>query len=185
VSGIRLHVGGKEPRAGWTILDAVPRPHVDHVGDCRDLAFLADGSCAEIYAAHVLEHLGYNGELQDTLKGFHRVLAPGGRLRVSVPDMDILCRLFIHPEAAAEDKFLIMRMLFGGRVDAYDVHLSGLNYAFLGGFIAQAGFGGIRRVAAFGEFDDASSLRFRGVAISCNIEAFKPESPQLDSMRSS
>ena len=155
----------------------MPGPHGGHVGDCRDLGFLADASCAEIYASHVLEHLGYNGELQETLKGFHRVLAPGGRLRVSVPDMDTLCRLFVHPETTAEDKFLIMRMLFGGRVDAYDVHLSGLNYAFLGGFIAQAGFGGIRRVTAFGAFDDASNLRFRGVAISCNIEAFRLERP--------
>src|SRR5262245_36615978 len=95
--GIKLHIGGQEKREGWAILDALPGPIVDYVGNCNDLSFLADGSCSEVYASHVIEHLGYNGELQRTLKGIHRVLMAGGRLRVSVPDLQTLCRLFLHP----------------------------------------------------------------------------------------
>lgn len=174
MSGIRLHIGGKEVKAGWTILDPVARPETNIVGTAQDLSFLADGSCAEIYASHVLEHLAYDGELQAALKGFYRVLQPGGRLRISVPDMDTLCRLFLHPHVKVDGKFQVMRMLFGGRQDPYDVHLSGLNFDFLGNFLTQAGFTNIRRVAEFNEFvDDGANFRFLGVPISCNIEAFR------------
>ena len=91
--GIKLHIGGLEKREGWAILDALPGPIVDHVGNCNDLSFLANESCCEVYASHVLEHLGYNGELPKTLEGIHRVLKPGGRLRASVPDLETLCRM--------------------------------------------------------------------------------------------
>lgn len=174
MSGIRLHIGGQQPREGWVILDTEPRAHVDHVGNCNDLSFLADESCSEIYASHVLEHLGYDGEIQSTLKGFHRVLEPSGRLRVSVPDMDTLCRLFVHPNLKVDGRFQVMRMLFGGRENEHDVHRSGLDFHFLGNFLTQAGFRDIRRVPNFGEFtDDGSSFTFMGVPVSCNIECFK------------
>lgn len=171
--GIKLHIGGKEKREGWMILDALPGPIVDRVGNCNDLSFLADESCSEIYASHVLEHLGYNGELQKTLKGFHRVLKPGGRLRASVPDLEILCRLFLHPPLDGPSRFHVVRMMFGGRTTEYDVHYVGFNFAFLGEFMHEAGFRDIRRVPEFGVFNDTSKLRFANVAISLNVEAWK------------
>jgi predicted SAM-dependent methyltransferase len=154
-------------------LDALPGPAVDHVGNCNDLTFLADESCSEIYASHVLEHLGYNGELQRTLKGMHRVLKPGGRLRVSVPDLETLCRLFLHPALDAAARFHVMRMMFGGRTTDFDVHHVGLNFELLGGFLHGAGFRGIRRVPELGLFNDTSLLRLGEVPISLNVEAWK------------
>lgn len=173
MSGLRLHIGGREKRDGWTVLDSEARDHVDHVGDCRNLSFLADQSCEEIYASHVVEHLGYDQGVSAALKEFHRVLAPGGRLRLSVPDMDTLCSLFVHPQTSLNEKFHLMRMLFGGRLDAADVHLTGFNFEFLRDFLARAGFQNIRRVQEFHEFEDTSRARFRGVLVSCNVEAFK------------
>ena len=35
---LRLHIGGEEPKAGWTILNVQEGPHVDALGDCRDLS---------------------------------------------------------------------------------------------------------------------------------------------------
>ena len=58
--GIKLHIVGREKREGWLILDALPGPAVDYVGNCTDLSFLPDSSCSEVYASHVLEHLGYD-----------------------------------------------------------------------------------------------------------------------------
>src|SRR5262245_59646629 len=171
--GIKLHIGGKEKREGWTILDALAGPIVDYVGNCNDLSFLANESCSEVYASHVLEHLGYNGELQKTLKGIHRVLKPGGRLRVSVPDLEILCRLFLHPKNNREGRFHVMRMMFGGRTTEYDVHYVGLNFEFLGMFLHEAGFHDIRRVPEFDLFNDTSKLLFGSVPISLNVEARK------------
>lgn len=171
--GIQLHIGGKEKREGWTILDAVPGPIVDYVGNCSDLSFLADESCSEVYASHVLEHLGYNGELQKTLKGIHRILKPGGRLRASVPDLEALCRLFLHPSLDGMGRYRVMRIMFGARMTEYDVHYVGLNFEFLGAFLRGAGFRDIRRVRDFGLFKDTSTLLFGNVPISLNVEARK------------
>ena len=173
VDGIKLNVGGSEKREGWMILDALPGPVVDYVGNCNDLSFLSDESCSEAYASHVLEHLGYNGEIQRTLKGIHRVLKPGGRLRASVPDLETLCRLFLHPALDLPRRFHVMRMMFGGRMSEYDVHYVGLNFDFLRTFLHEAGFRDIQRVPEFGLFNDTSSLRFGGVLISLNVEAWK------------
>lgn len=170
---IKLHIGGQEKREGWIILDALPGDHVDHVGNCNDLSFLGDASCAEVYASHVLEHLGYDGELEGVLAGIHRVLKPGGRLRVSVPDLDTLCRLYLNPKLRGADRFHIMRMMFGGRTTAYDVHYVGLSFEFLGEYLRATGFREIRRVPAFGLFNDTSVLKFGGQFISLNVEARK------------
>jgi predicted SAM-dependent methyltransferase len=173
LDGIKLHIGGREKREGWMILDALPGPAVDYVGNCADLAFLPDASCAEVYASHVLEHLGYDSELPKTLAGIHRVLKPGGRLRAAVPDLEILCRLFVEPSLTGDDRFHIMRMMFGGRTTAYDVHYAGLNFEFLSAFLHATGFRDIRRVAEFGLFNDTSTLLFGTVPISLNVEARK------------
>jgi predicted SAM-dependent methyltransferase len=171
--GIRLHIGGREKRDGWVILDALPGPVVDHVGNCTDLSFLPDSSCAEVYASHVLEHLGYDIELPKTLAGIHRVLKPGGRLRVSVPDLEILCRLFLDPSLDGDGRFQVMRMMFGGRTTVYDVHYAGFNFEFLHAFLHETGFREIRRVSEFGLFNDASTLVFANRPISLNVEARK------------
>jgi predicted SAM-dependent methyltransferase len=172
-AGLRLHLGGVAVRKGWTIVNISPGPGVDHVGSCTDLSVFADGSCAEAYASHVLEHLGYDAELPRALREINRVLMPGGRLMFSVPDLDILCRLFVAPERTPAEKMLLMRMMFGGRIDAHDVHYSGLTWDFMQDYLGRAGFRSARRVAAFGLFEDASSVQFAGEPISLNVEAWK------------
>ncbi len=172
--GIRLHIGGWEQRKGWKILDAIPGPIVDYVGNCTDLTFLDDASCCEVYASHVFEHLGYNGELQSTLKGVHRVLKPGGRLRASVPDLEILCKIYVHPNTPPQGRFDIMRMMFGGRTTPYDVHYTGLDFTLLGTLLHEAGFREIKRVEKFDLFKDTSELHFSNVPISLNMVARKP-----------
>lgn len=171
--GIKLHVGGREKREGWAILDIQPGPDVDYVGNCNDLSFLADESCSEIYASHVLEHLAYDGELLRTLVGFWRILKPGGRLRASVPDLETLCHLFVQPTLQPPDRFELMRIMYGGRTNPHDVHYVGLNFEFLGGYLHEAGFRDIRRVPQFGLFRDTSTSLFGNVPISLNIEAWK------------
>jgi predicted SAM-dependent methyltransferase len=139
--GIKLHIGGWAKREGWVILDPLPGPVVDYVGSCTDLSFLPDASCAEVYASHVLEHLGYDSELPKALVGIHRVLKSGGRLRAAVPDLEMLCRLFLEPSFTGDDRFHIMRMMFGGRTTAYDVHYAGLNFEFLQAFLHETALG--------------------------------------------
>ena len=170
----RLHIGGTVRREGWQVLNIEAGPHVDHVGDCADLSRFADGSFAEVYAAHVLEHLGYRIDLPVTIAGIYRVLEPGGLLRMSVPDLARLSEVFARRDLAFEDRVLVMQMMFGGQLDAHDFHRVGLFWELARRFLARAGFVEVRRVEELGVFEDTSSLRLYGKLVSLNLEARKP-----------
>jgi predicted SAM-dependent methyltransferase len=171
---VRLHIGGKTRHPDWKVLNVVPGPDVDFVGNCTDLSQFADASVSEIYASHVLEHLSYQSELPGALSGFLRVLLPGGVLRVSVPDLSTLCTLFTDPALPPQMRFHVMRMMYGGQVDASDFHRVGLSEDFLRAFLVNAGFSDIERVQDHGLFDDTSRLVFEGRLISLNMIARKP-----------
>ena len=73
-----LHIGGKEAKEGWKLLNIQAAAGVDYVGDIRDLSQFPDASFDAIYSSHVLEHVGYQKALGDVLKSIHRILRPGG-----------------------------------------------------------------------------------------------------------
>lgn len=173
----RLHIGGHVRTDGWEVLDANPGPCVDHVGNAADLGAFSDGSFEQVYASHVLEHFDYKDQLLKTLTEWRRVLAPNGTLCVSVPDLDVLARLFLDRTLlSGQDRFLVMRMIFGGHMDKYDYHLVGLNEEFLTSFLHAAGFVSIRRVSGFDLFDDTSQMKVKTIPISLNMIAMKAPS---------
>jgi predicted SAM-dependent methyltransferase len=170
----RLHIGGQTKSEGWEILDANPAPHVDHVCNANNLSQFDDNTFFEIYASHVVEHLDYIGELQDTLMEWKRVLVPGGRLFISVPDIDVLSGMILDKKNLSfDDRFMVMRMIFGGHIDKYDYHVTGLNAEFLEAFLNGAGYINIKKVQEFGLFNDTSSMLFNKTAISLNMTAEK------------
>lgn len=170
----RLHIGGQQEKEGWEIFDGNAAAYVDHVGDAIDLSRFRDGSFAEIYASHIVEHLDYKDEMSIGLREWLRVLQPGGKLYVSVPDLERLCHLYITPRLSAKLRFDIMRMIFGGHIDHYDYHMTGLDESSLRGFLEAVGFTAVRRVEQFNLFQDASSMLFLGVPISLNLIAERP-----------
>ncbi len=171
---VRLHIGGQVAHPDWKIFDVRPGPNVDYVGHCADLSEFDDDSVLEIYASHVIEHLAYQSELATALREFNRVLVPGGTLRASVPDLTTLCALFLDPVLNFDERFQVMRMMFGGQINQADFHYVGLNEEFLNVYLQKAGFTDIVRVDNFGLFDDASSLVLKGKPISLNLSARKP-----------
>ena len=96
---LRLQLGasGDNAVAGWLNVDAV-RPKRDDKGTMMQLYYsftgfetklpLPDQSCELIYSSHMLEHLSYyHPRTADALMSeMHRLLAPGGVLRLAVPD---------------------------------------------------------------------------------------------------
>lgn len=170
---LRLHIGGEKQKPGWRILNAQAGPGVDYVGDCRDLGQFANESVEEIYASHVLEHLGYVEELPAALAEFHRVLKKGCVAKISVPDFEVICRLFLDPRLSVEHRFHVMRMAFGGQIDPFDFHYVGLTYEFLDDYLKRAGFSSVERVAEFGMFEDGSSVKFGDTPVSLNVIAHK------------
>jgi len=173
----RLHIGGHEAREGWEILDARPGPQVDHVGNALDLSRFEDGCFAEVYASHVLEHFDYQDELPRALAEWHRVLAPGGVLRVSVPDLDILAHLLLQRHVFdVNQRFQLMRMIFGGHTHEHDHHRVGLNQDFMAAYLDRAGFTGLQRVSRHALFADTSETVVGSTPISLNLNAYKPAS---------
>jgi predicted SAM-dependent methyltransferase len=171
---LRLNIGGEVAHEGWKIFNIQPGPHVNFVGNCLDLSQFSDGSVSELYLSHVLEHLDYRKEAFTALTEFRRILVPGGRLMIGVPDLDVLCHLMLAPFFAAQSKYYVMRMIYGGQENAYDYHKGGYNFAFLHSCLVDRGFERIKRVESFGLFNDTTELKFNGVPISLNVEAFKP-----------
>jgi len=171
---LRLHIGGWEVRPGWKILDVLTGPKVDFVGNCTDLRQFAENSVQTIYASHVLEHLGYQEEVISALREMKRVLVPGGELMFSVPDLEVLSKLFVHPQLGPHERFKVMRMMFGGQMNSADFHRMGWTWEFAQSILARFAFTNIRRVSAFGLFNDTSRLEFGGVPISLNVMAEKP-----------
>jgi len=170
---LRLHLGGVEVRDGWKILNIQPGPGVDFIGTCTDLSQFADATVTEVYASHVYEHLNFHDELWKALREAFRVLVPGGLLRVGVPDLDVLCKLFLTPKLDVNARFQIVRMLYGGQSDAFDYHKAGFNLQILTWYLEQVGFKSVRRVPSFNLFKDTTVLDFGGVPISLNVIAMK------------
>ena len=170
----KLHIGGTIRAPGWEVLNAIPGEHVDFVGDAANLSNFEDNLFSVLYASHILEHMDYIDELNLALSEWYRVLAPGGKLYVSVPDMDVLTRLFQDKEnLTIDDRFMLMRMMFGGHTDDYDYHMVGLNEEFLTEFLKAVGFTNLQKVDVFGIFQDTSILTMKNELISLNMIAEK------------
>ncbi len=169
----RLHIGGTKRKEGWEVLNIIPGDHVDHVGDAANLCSFPDGSFTELYASHVLEHFNYVRDMNFVLKEWCRVLTPGGRLRVSVPDLEVLAEIILDPSLAFKEHFLSMRMIFGGQSNNYDFHQVGFTFKILSSYLRKNGFERIRRIKSFRLFKDSSEKIHAGRPISLNVEAWK------------
>ena len=171
---MKLHIGGEVVKEGWKILNISQMPGVDFVGNICDLTMFKENTFSEIYASHVLEHVP-QAKVLDALIGIQRILEPGGKFYIAVPDLDVLSRAFVDPVATSnlETQIFIMRMMFGGQEDPHDFHFFGWNQAILFYFLKKAGFNHGERVECFGLFDDTSNYKPYGLPMSLNVIATK------------
>lgn len=84
----RLNWGcGDHVAPGWINSDVKPGGHVDLVADIREGLPLESGSVDYAVSVHALPEFPYP-ELVPVLEELRRVLAPGGTLRLALPDLD-------------------------------------------------------------------------------------------------
>ena len=134
-SPLLLNIGGVLPTAQWVnvnvqvsdkyIEDSRLRNDSDYVLRYMDnLHGFPNGSVSVIYSSHALEHTSMvNGETLRTLEEWRRVLRPGGLLMVSVPDFELLARLYLEPSFTDAVRLRLNTIMFGGQQDEYDYHL--------------------------------------------------------------
>lgn len=83
---MRLNIGcGKRRIPGYVGVDVVQRPGVEVVAPANDLPF-PSGSVEEVMAIHLVEHF-YPWEVPGLFREWARVMAPGAKLSVELPDV--------------------------------------------------------------------------------------------------
>jgi len=84
---LKLHIGCAAKRLeGYINIDSRQTDATDHVCDASAITIVSEGTVAEIYSRHMLEHLDPN-DAMTTLRHWHDLLAPSGILKVIVPDI--------------------------------------------------------------------------------------------------
>lgn len=157
---MRIDIGaGDALEPGWISWD---------LRDGRDASALdaGDSTVDEIRASHVLEHVGHRKTLS-VLREWRRVLKPGGRLFVAVPDFEAIVGHMAHTaETGAPADPQCELYIMGGQVDERDYHRAIFSEEKLRSLLASAGFDRIAVVGAEG----ANCSRHW---CSLNMEAFK------------
>jgi predicted SAM-dependent methyltransferase len=83
---MKLNLGsGYTHVPGFKRVDIDKKCEPDYLYDIRDLSQILSNSVEEIYTAHTIEHILLI-ELFPTIRGFCRILIPGGLITIIVPD---------------------------------------------------------------------------------------------------
>lgn len=155
---IRLNIG-----AGDTVIPGFTAIDRKFGTEAYPLAY-PDNSVEEIRCVHMLEHLSFSESIE-ALKEWWRVLRPGGRLRISVPDATKVARL-----AGDDPRWAFY--LMGGQTDSNDFHKSAYDTDRLTALMEKYGFRNVRPWTS--ENTDLASFE----AISLNLEGDKGQATQ-------
>jgi predicted SAM-dependent methyltransferase len=109
----KLQLGaGENYVGGWLNTDIEPKANGVYLDATSDYPF-PSGSVHYIFAEHLIEHLPWEGGLK-MLKECHRVLGPGGKIRVVTPNLAKLFYLLNNGTDVEARKFIeANRRLFG------------------------------------------------------------------------
>lgn len=169
---MKLHLGcGHRLLDGFVNVDIEPGVGADETLDITNLEPFDDNSVDLIYACHVLEHIRRPVVL-DTLREWRRVLRPGGTLRLSVPDFQILASLYIDDGVSL---WRLIGPLCGRQNGEWNTHYSVYDKDYLSWLLTEAGFYHVRRWFPTSDhpegWDDYSLATIDSCYISLNLEA--------------
>lgn len=177
---MKLHLGcGKRYIPGFIHIDAIDFDHIDHVSSIDSLPFIESNSADLIYNSHVLEHFKRR-DVSRVLSEWLRVLKPNGTLRISVPDFEQICAVYIQNRKLSE----VIGPLFGGQNYLYNIHYNAFDFSSLESLLLQVGFINVKRydwrLTDHSHIDDFSQAyiphmdKENGRLISLNVECSKP-----------
>jgi predicted SAM-dependent methyltransferase len=154
----RLQIGaGSSRRPGWLNTDIEPGDGLAYLDATKRFPF-EDGSLHYVFSEHVIEHLTYD-EGKFMIAEAYRVLAPGGKMRISTPDLTQFLRLFDKNPTDEARAYIVGKMKWHEWPDEpnqaaiiLNLQMSSWGHKFmydqqtLGGALIRAGF---RNVQAF------------------------------------
>lgn len=141
---MKIHLGcGKHVLPDWTNVDAVKHPKAprspEHLGVdiTKPLTMFDDNSADALMAIHLLEHF-YEWEVRDVLTDWCRVLKPGGRIILEMPDVVKACKNIIKGESLQ----MGMWPLYGDNTlkDPLMCHRWGWTFKTLKPYLQECGF---------------------------------------------
>lgn len=102
----KLNLGcGRNIMPGWINADLTARnPEVFTMDATRPFPF-PDNSFDYVFSEHMFEHLDLCGQ-QNMMRECHRVLRPGGILRLAMPNFDFLIDLVNNPDSEINRRYL-------------------------------------------------------------------------------
>ena len=99
------------------------------------------GSIDAIYACHVLEHFSTE-DAQTLMRTFWSLLTVGGELRLSVPDLDRIVKIYVkhwdHFQTPGNSPWV--GLIYGGQSTPHDYHKTGFNFCWMKHLLEEAGF---------------------------------------------
>jgi SAM-dependent methyltransferase len=101
----RLNIGGGvHVLPGWFNVDFMPFYAVQYFLDATRRFPYPDAAFAFVRSEHMIEHVSYTDALH-MLRECHRVLRPGGIVRIATPDLRKLARLYDTPLSPAQQAY--------------------------------------------------------------------------------
>ena len=158
--GLRLQLGsGDQLKAGWVNVDI--HPAADLRLDVRRPWPFADATAALVYAEHLFEHLAWPGDSRHFLAEARRILAPGGVLRLSVPDLGRHVRAYVDRDESFRAQFAPFlppeAVTLGDALNHHFRQFGEHQYAYdadtLGTLLRDAGFDDVQRVAPSPDYE--------------------------------
>lgn len=102
----KLQIGsGPNTLEGWLSTDIAPASEGVIYLDATKRFPFAENTFDYVYSEHMIEHIPRNDGLF-MLKECRRVLKPGGILRLSTPDLEVLLSLYFHGEDPLSERYI-------------------------------------------------------------------------------
>jgi predicted SAM-dependent methyltransferase len=91
--------------AGWLNTDLYPQSLLSVTLDATKAFPFPDGSFDYVFSEHQLEHISYDDAMV-MLRECHRILRPGGKIRLALPSLDRLVQLIGPTRTEAQGRYI-------------------------------------------------------------------------------
>jgi predicted SAM-dependent methyltransferase len=183
---LKLNLGcWKRDIPGFINIDICDMPHIHYKRNIDDLSIFEDGIAKLIYASHVFEYFD-RAKGMEVLKEWFRVLAPGGVLRIAVPDFEKIVKLYKEGMGIQSTLGLLYGKMEIETENGKEVlyHKTVYDFDSLKQILEEVGFVNVGRydwrMTESKDYDDHSQAyiphmdKENGILMSLNVEADKP-----------